>query len=188
MWLFNKLPILSLNGNDTPAQRSSLGRRHHLLFSLLFLLTGCGFRPRRYFNLKERRLRFVIDRTSPLGQALHSLILNSGISWTDDPSHADATVVLSDLQESRDLLALSRHGTVREYALRVRFTVRLLDRHGNELLPPTPFVAERDYGYSDRAIFARAEEEQVLLDDLRRELFTRLLLLVDRRLANAPSP
>ncbi|WP_217126687.1 LPS assembly lipoprotein LptE [Hydrogenophilus thiooxidans] len=150
------------------------------------LLAACGFRPRHYVGLAKHTLHFRFDRAAALEPLVPEMLVGTRAMVVADPKTADATVVLGPLEEAREIIALSPRGTVREYALRSVLTVRLVDRAGEERLPPTRLVAERDYSYDDSRIAARAEEEQVILTDMRRELLRRALLLVDRRLAAHP--
>ncbi|MFN4023000.1 MAG: LPS assembly lipoprotein LptE [Hydrogenophilus thermoluteolus] len=150
------------------------------------LLAACGFRPRHYVGLEHRALHFRFDRAAALEPLVQEMLAGTPATVVTDPKAADATVVLGPLEEVREIIALSASGTVREYALRSVLTVRLVDRAGEERLPPTRLVAERDYSYDDSRIAARAEEEQVILTDMRRELLRRALLLVDRRLVARP--
>ncbi|GAB6049550.1 hypothetical protein JCM16106_03940 [Hydrogenophilus islandicus] len=158
-------------------------RRLLVAAAALLPLAACGFRPRHYVGLSGRTLAVRWDRAAQLEPLLREMVAGSGATVTADPKAADATLHLGPLEERREIIALSAQGTVREYALKSALTIRLVDRDGNERIPPTRLTTERDYSYDDAKITARAQEEQVLLEEMRRELLRRALLMVDRRLA-----
>jgi LPS-assembly lipoprotein len=97
-----------------------------------------------------------------------------------------ADVILEMLQEVQEKVILSRTstGTVREFTLRLRVRFRLRTRDGDELIPDTEIVQERDISFSETAALSKESEEQLLYRDMRSDLVQQLI----RRLAAARLP
>lgn len=166
------------------AKGKKINRRRGLAGLGALLLAGCGFRPRHYVGLEKRTLLVRFDTAAPLEPLWAELVAGRLVRQTTDLAQADAVLILGPLEERREIISLSARGQVREYGLRATLTVRLTDRAGHELLSPTRLASERDYGYDEALLTARAEEEQLLIADMRWELLRRALLLVDWRLAS----
>ncbi len=166
---------------DTPCGNPN---RRRLLAggAALLALAGCGFRPRHYVGLTDRALLFRFEQATPLELLLDELLAGQRVRRATRVEEADAIVTLGPLVERREILSLSGRGQVREYGLRAQLTLRATDRAGNEIVAPLNLASERDYGYDESLVTPRAEEEQLLLHDMRRELLRRALLLLDRRL------
>ena len=97
-----------------------------------------------------------------------------------------ADVILEILQELQDKVILSRTstGTVREFALRLRVRFKLRSRNGDELIPDSEIVQEREISFSETAALSKESEEQLLYRDMRSDLVLQLI----RRLAAARLP
>ena len=90
------------------------------------------------------------------------------------------------MQELQDKVILSRTstGTVREFALRLRVRFKLRSRNGDELIPDSEIVQEREISFSETAALSKESEEQLLYRDMRSDLVLQLI----RRLAAARLP
>jgi LPS-assembly lipoprotein len=97
-----------------------------------------------------------------------------------------ADVILEILQELQEKVILSRTstGTVREFTLRLRVNFRLRTRSGDELIPETEIVQEREISFSETAALSKEAEEQLLYRDMRSDLVQQLI----RRIAAARLP
>ena len=69
---------------------------------------------------------------------------------------------------------------VREYRLTQRFTFRLRDAGGQELIAPSQLVLTRDLTYNEANTLAKDYEEQQLYRDMQRDIVQQLI----RRLAS----
>jgi LPS-assembly lipoprotein len=97
-----------------------------------------------------------------------------------------ADVVLDMIQELQEKVILSRTstGTVREFTLRLRVRFKLRSRNGDELIPDSEIVQEREISFSETAALSKESEEQLLYRDMRSDLVQQLI----RRLAAARLP
>ena len=126
--------------------------------------------------------------TSLFGQLLKRNLKSIGnlevISNAREIERAD--VILEILQELQEKVILSRTstGTVREFTLRMRVNFRLRTRSGDELIPETEIVQEREISFSETAALSKEAEEQLLYRDMRSDLVQQLI----RRIAAARLP
>jgi LPS-assembly lipoprotein len=154
----------------------------------LALLTACGFQLRKAPDLPFKTLYTNIAETSLFGQLLKRNLKSIGnlevISDVREIERAD--VILEILQELQDKVILSRTstGTVREFALRLRVRFKLRSRNGDELIPDSEIVQEREISFSETAALSKESEEQLLYRDMRSDLVLQLI----RRLAAARLP
>jgi LPS-assembly lipoprotein len=85
---------------------------------------------------------------------------------------------VADLRE-RQILSLSTAGRVREVRLRYRYSYRVIDPKGRELVQTTGIELTRDVTYDDSAVLSKEQEELLLWRDMENDLIQQLL----RRLA-----
>ena len=151
-------------------------------------LSACGFQLRKAPELPFKTLYSNIAETSLFGQLLKRNLKSIGnlevISDVREIERAD--VILEILQELQDKVILSRTstGTVREFNLRLRVNFRLRNRSGDELIPETEIVQEREISFSETAALSKEAEEQLLYRDMRSDLVQQLI----RRIAAARLP
>ena len=73
------------------------------------------------------------------------------------------------------ILSRTATGTVREYVLRLRVRFRLRARNGDELIPDTELLQEREISFNETAALAKESEEQLLYRDMRADLVQQLI-------------
>jgi len=164
------------------------GARIGVTVAALGALSACGFKLRKAPDLPFKTLYSNIAETSLFGQLLKRNLKSIGnlevISNAREIERAD--VILEILQELQEKVILSRTstGTVREFTLRLRVNFRLRTRSGDELIPETEIVQEREISFSETAALSKEAEEQLLYRDMRSDLVQQLI----RRIAAARLP
>ncbi|MGO4307898.1 MULTISPECIES: LPS-assembly lipoprotein LptE [unclassified Cupriavidus] len=145
------------------------------------LLAGCGFHMRGNADFAFKRLYIGLPENSLMGADLRRNIRNgSDTQIVNNPKEADALLdVLSDTR-AKSILSITTEGVVREYRLTQRFSFRLRDAAGKELIPPSQLVLTRDLTYNEANTLAKDYEEQQLYRDMQRDIVQQLL----RRLAS----
>lgn len=168
-----------------PSSRPDSSRRR-LIFALgaataLAPLAGCGFQLRGPRPLAFSTIHLAgVSGYTEFGAALRRRILTSGTTEvTDDAARAQVRLEVLRNTATREILSLSGAGKVREYQLRHVIAFRLLDRAGNELIPPTNITATREYTFDDAQVLAKEQEELLLFRDMEADLVQQLM----RRLA-----
>ena len=151
-------------------------------------LSACGFQLRKAPELPFKTLYSNIAETSLFGQLLKRNLQSLGNLEiiTDVREIERADVVLDMIQELQEKVILSRTstGTVREFTLRLRVRFKLRSRNGDELIPDSDIVQEREISFSETAALSKESEEQLLYRDMRSDLVQQLI----RRLAAARLP
>ena len=151
-------------------------------------LSACGFQLRKAPDLPFKTLYTNIAETSLFGQLLKRNLQSLGNLEiiTDVREIERADVVLDMIQELQEKVILSRTstGTVREFTLRLRVRFKLRSRNGDELIPDSEIVQEREISFSETAALSKESEEQLLYRDMRSDLVQQLI----RRLAAARLP
>ncbi len=164
--------------------RPNMGRRGFIAIGAAVataaLLGGCGFHMRGNADFAFKRLYIGIPPNSLMGADLRRNIRNgSDTQIVNDQKEADALLdVLADTR-AKTILSITTEGVVREYRLTYRFTFRLRDASGKELIPPSTLVLTRDLTYNEANTLAKDYEEQQLYRDMQRDLVNQLM----RRLA-----
>ena len=162
------------------------GRRfitlHSLLLTASVALSACGFQLRGSYNLPYESLYLAVPEGSVIGAGLKRNIRASGSTQlTDNSKDAQASFVPSGEIREAVILSLSSAGRVREKRLRYRYSYRILDNQGRDLVLPGAVELFRDITYADSDVLAKTQEEDLLWRDMESDLVQQLL----RRLSTA---
>ncbi|WP_423196044.1 MULTISPECIES: LPS-assembly lipoprotein LptE [unclassified Cupriavidus] len=153
-------------------------RRRTVLATMLAagLLAGCGFHMRGTADFAFKKLYIGMPANSLMGADLRRTVRGgSDTVVVEDPKQADALLdVLGDTR-GRSILSITTEGVVREYRLTQRFTFRLRNAAGKELIPPSTMVLTRDITYNESATLAKDYEEQQLYRDMQRDIVQQLM-------------
>lgn len=151
-----------------------------VLICIALLLSACGFQLRGAYTLPYESLHIALPDGSVIGAGLKRQIRAGGgtrIVETREEAQGSFQQV-ADLRE-RQILSLSTAGRVREVRLRYRYSFRVIDPKGRELVQTTGVELTRDVTYDDSAVLAKEQEELLLWRDMENDLIQQLL----RRLA-----
>ena len=77
------------------------------------------------------------------------------------------------------VVGVTASGQVRAFQLRIRVRFRLRTPQGQELIPETQLLQQRDISFNESAVLAKEAEEGLLYRDMQSDLVQQLL----RRLA-----
>jgi LPS-assembly lipoprotein len=150
------------------------------LICIALLLSACGFQLRGAYTLPYESLHIALPDGSIIGAGLKRQIRAGGgtrIVETREEAQGSFQQV-ADLRE-RQILSLSTAGRVREVRLRYRYSYRVIDPKGRELVQTTGIELTRDVTYDDSAVLSKEQEELLLWRDMENDLIQQLL----RRLA-----
>jgi LPS-assembly lipoprotein len=147
-------------------------------------LAGCGFQLRgmQGANLPYKSFYVALPETAQVRIWLERHINAHGNTQIVD-SASDADAIFQQLQDERDksVLSVNAQGRVREYRLYMIYSFRVVNRKGQELIPPNEVTLSRDITYDDSTILAKNLEENLLWRDMERDLVNQIM----RRLAIA---
>lgn len=177
-----------------PAAAVGAAARRTLLGGLLGAgvllgLGGCGFKLRGAQTLPFQRLRTNLSDQSALGRTLRAQLQASGVQLVGTASVLPGQVpppvdvvldVLTDRRE-RAVVGQTAAGQVRELQLRQRFKFRVSTPQGQELIPDTELLEERDLSFSENLVLGKEAEEALLYrnmeQDIARQVMYRLTAL-----------
>jgi LPS-assembly lipoprotein len=141
-------------------------------------LTGCGFQLRQAPNLPFNTLFAGFAESSSLGQELRRSLETSGVRVITDNRQLDAAqVILEVLQDQREktVVGVNATGLVREFQLRVRFKFRLRDKSGNEVIPETELLQQRDISFNESGALAKEAEESLIYRSMQSDVVQQTL-------------
>jgi len=151
---------------------------------LALLLAACGFQLRGVAGLPFETL-YVPGATGGIALELKRNIQSgSATRVVDDPKAAEALLQFSEETRTKEILALSSAGRVREFRLVYRVGFRVGDGKGGDYLPPSTVTLTRDVTYDDAVALAKETEEQLLFRDMQADMVQQIM----RRLAAARRP
>ncbi len=169
-----------------PSSNVSVRRRTVLASLGAVALAGCGFRLRGVPEFAFRSLYINAPPASPLARELRRTLQGAGgtlVLLTDAAQMPQAEAVFDLLQEQqeRSVVGLTASGQVRELQLRLRIKFKLRTPAGDELIPETELLQQRDISYSETIALAKEAEEALLYRNMQTDLVQQLM----RRLAAA---
>ena len=151
------------------------------LFALFMgLLAGCGFQLRGTYSLPYESLYLSVADYSLIGAGLKRAIRSSESTRIAETAD-DAQATFLPTAEIREpvILSLSSSGRVREKSLRYRYSYRIVDAKGRDLVLPDTVELNRELTYADSDVLAKTQEEDLLWRDMESDLVQQLM----RRLA-----
>jgi LPS-assembly lipoprotein len=141
-------------------------------------LSACGFQLRQAPNLPFNAMYAGFAESSSLGQELRRSLEASGVRVITDNRQLDAAqVILEILQDQREktVVGVNTSGQVREFQLRVRFKFRLRDKGGNELIPETELLQQRDFSFNESGALAKEAEEALIYRSMQSDIVQQAL-------------
>lgn len=166
-------------------------RRLAILASLLLatLAGGCGFALRGAVEIPYDPLYLELPEYSNFGAQLRRAIAAQNSTHVTE-NIGEAAAILTPTGEVRDktILSLNSAGRVRELQLQYRYSFRVHDRQGRDLIEPATIVLTRDMSFDDAAVLAKQQEEALLWRDMESDLVQQVLrrLAVRNTIANDP--
>jgi LPS-assembly lipoprotein len=147
------------------------------------LLGGCGFHLQGHTPLPAVvRQPFVEapDVQSDFVQYLRHALLSNGAQLTPEKNQASAVVSILRDSVARRVLSVSATNQPNQYEVTYTVGFSVTAPGGKELLPPQEISATRTYSFDERILLAKNHEEEILRQDMARDLAD----MVMRRLAS----
>jgi LPS-assembly lipoprotein len=149
------------------------------LLSTVFLIAGCGFQLRGAYNLPYESMHISGADYSPIISNLKRAIRTTNTRLSDTTKDAQATFIPTGEIRLPIILSLSSAGRVREKRLSYRYSYRVVDPAGRNLVTPATIELNRDLTYSDSDALSKIQEEELLWLDMQKDVVEQLM----RRLA-----
>ncbi|RXS44121.1 hypothetical protein EST55_01170 [Idiomarina sp. 29L] len=137
-----------------------------LSFSLIAILSGCGFQLRGDYQLPEslESIRLQSNVSKELAYQMEQRLVHSGINVSKNSSYQLA--LLSDKLERRTL-SLFESGQVAEYELLYQVSYQLLK--DNQVIVERTAEVARDYQDDPNFALAKTREREMLVNEMRAE-------------------
>ena len=154
-------------------------RRVQQLFLLLFFCLGlaaCGFQLRSSWSLPYESLYLDIPAQSEFGAQLKRTLRGSQATRVADRAE-DAEAVFRPTGEARErkVITYSSGGRVREVQLIYRYSFRIVDRQGSDMIAPATIVMSRDMTYDEANALAKSAEEDLIWRDMMNDLTQQIM-------------
>ena len=147
-------------------------------------LAGCGFQLRGTANLP---FETIVIPGAGGGIALdlkRNIQSGTNARVIDDVKSTQAVLQFLEEVRSKEILALTATGRVREYRLIYRVGFRVHDGKGGEFVPANTIRLTRDVTFNDSDILAKEAEEGLLFRDMQFDMVQQVM----RVLAAAQPP
>lgn len=149
-----------------------------LLLLAMSMLSACGFQLRGTASLPPDMSSTWVQSGNPTGlfyRELQLLLEANGVDVVATAEEDAATLVIHRERISRRALTVSGDARVREFELVFELQFSLLDVDGNVLIDPENLRLARDFQFDEQEILGAASEEELLRDDLRRNMAAMLI-------------
>lgn len=161
-----------------------------LYIVLLSLVSGCGFHLRGSHGADLGVERIHVSGTNRhaefVRELTRSLELRDTAVLTSEEEAPYSLRVLGE-NTTRRAVATTSDITVSEYELRMTVEFELLDTGGQQLIAPVELVAERIYAFDRQSLAGSSQEEDLLKEEMRRDLVRRMIQRVNATVKSASS-
>jgi LPS-assembly lipoprotein len=154
---------------------------------LLLLLGACGFHLRG--NLPDQVQlppTYLAGNDGPLKQELRHYLTVAGAPVVD--SEKDAQLVIDLLGEGvqRRVLSVDASGRVNEYEADYSATYSVTRAGGKVVIPAETLDQQRSYTFDQSEVLAKDQEQERLVQDMRRDAVRRMMLRLQAAMKKTP--
>lgn len=151
-----------------------------LCLGLCLGLSACGFKLRGSWALPYESLFLDIPAQSEFGAQLKRTLRGSQATRIAEKAE-DAEAIFKPTGETRErkVITYSSGGRAREVQLIYRYSFRIVDRQGSDLIEPEVINMTRDMSYDEANALAKSAEEDLIWRDMMNDLSQQIM----RRLA-----
>lgn len=158
--------------------------------SLAVLLTGCGFQLRQELVLPSEMGVVRIETADPnsaLARGLEAALRRAGAVSDTTPTGLDASAPVARLRIpvatlTQRPISIGAGGSVQEFALVYQADFELIDSAGVTRLPLQTLSLERIYSFDSAAALGSPGEEEVVREELEREMVAAILRRIEAAL------
>ncbi len=154
-----------------------------LLLALCLALVACGFRLRGEAQLPAGFERLHLDVANPgnsLGADLAEALARAGAQIVASPDKASARLRIPVNEMRTEILTVGPAARIREFEIRYRVELEVLDAAGEPRLARQIIELNRDYTFDERAALGAEQEAELLRVELQREMLQNVLRRLER--------
>ena len=151
-----------------------------VLILILIMSSGCGWQLRGLepipASLNTLRLE-IQNPNDEFGRALRRTLGSAGITILATAEESSTTTLLrvSNVRHERRAISTTDLGKAAEYELVSLLEYEVEDSAGNLIAGPEGLLSEKIYVFDQNNVASASQEEQLLRDEMRRELIQQLL-------------
>lgn len=154
------------------------------ILSLTLLLAACGFQLRGVEHSINSRYESIRLTTNGKDEQFHATLRkslkNAGVTLSEN---ADARLEILGTKTEKRTASYSSRAKSAEFELLKTVSFRFRD-NGRELISDMPLQARRSYLYRETAAVGKAEEENLLWQEMDLDLSQRILMALQRTVAD----
>lgn len=161
-----------------------------LMVGLSLALVACGFSLRQAAELPEafdNTYLDVADPYAPLPRELRTVLKSNDLNIVTEADQAGAVISIPVDEIRREILSVDSSARVRQFQLIYRVEFEVKDAEGQELMKRQRLELSRDYTFDEQNVLGKAREDELLQDDLRRDMVRLIVLRLERALAQEDS-
>lgn len=153
---------------------------HRLVVIAIFTLavTACGFHLREEVRLPSGMQRVAlegVDSISPLGRDLRKALTRAGAQVVEASAGRSAVLRVSSNTIRTDVLSVGGNARANEYTIRYQVEFDVLDASAKTLLPVQTIELSRDFTFDASQALGIAAEQDLLTEELQREMVQAIL-------------
>jgi len=165
-----------------------------LLFWLCLSLLGCGFHLRGAYQLpaQMQRTHLLADiKPGVLSQDLQRALLDNQIQLIETAENASVILHLFDEKIIRRIVSVDAQGRAQEYAITYQISFELntvadaLPAAEEISIEPQTLKLQKSYLFDPEDVLGKAREEQLLIEDMQKDMLRLILLQLQLRAAPA---
>lgn len=148
---------------------------------LALLLAGCGFAPRGAVKVPEGFGALSVstaDPYSPLAEGLRRELRRAGVPVAEAGAEAARLLITAETWSTR-ALSVDAFVATREIETRYAVTFDLIDASGQRRLEQQRIELSRDYLYDAVEAFGNPGEQEIVQEELRRDMQAAILRRID---------
>lgn len=151
------------------------------------MLSGCGFHLRgtQGFEVSVDNLYLSVGNAyRDLRNELTATFEAFEVTLVDSPRNAEYVLEVFRERTVRRAVSTTDTISVAEYEVRLEIDIGVSNRYGELLLPETTLIAERIYSFDNTSLVSNNEEEELLVEEMRRNLVVQIVRRVDVAVKN----
>jgi len=149
-------------------------RKFGCLLALTVMLSACGFQMRGVADLAFKKL-YMQGKPTAITRDLIIALETNGVTLVENAETAELLLeVVNEAYEKR-ILSLSGTGVVREFELNYQINFRSRDPASPIWSAVQSVQSRRDFSYNDSALLGKADEENMLNADMRKDAVRELI-------------
>jgi LPS-assembly lipoprotein len=154
------------------------------LFAMLFAVmraAGCSFHLRGQEGMRFNTIYLETANPGTLFiKELRRSLEASKVKMASSAQQADVVLNIVSEIPDKQILSLSSSGTVNEFQLFYRVSLRAYDLNKHEWIPAEELVLHRDFPYDVNNVLAMEAEESILYQSMRTDMVQQIVLRLSR--------